>query len=795
MTDPVATPAPQPQDEAWRLARLHELALLDTPPEPLFDTLTRLAASICGAPMAMISLMDAERQWFKSCVGMEGLCELPRGLAFCAATFTDNQLLEVSDAAADPRFATHPMVVGAPHIRFYAGVPLQLADGARIGTLCVVDPQARVLQAAQREQLQAVAAAVIQAIGLRQHTPQAALQARDRLNAEFHALAEACPVGVFKADAQGRCTYTNPAWHRMFGISLSDSLGEGWSRGIHPDDRQGVFEHWRNAIRSGIEVNHTTRSLLPDGSVRWAHARAREVRDSAGQLTGYVGVVVDETERRELERRVQSKHQLLDRAGRMAGVGGWEIELDGRRVIWTDETARIHDREPGYQPTLEEGISYYAPEARVAIEVAVRDCIDTGQAFDVELPLITAKGRHIWVRAQGEAEIVDGKVVRLFGAFQDITPQRAAASHLRDLFEKMPAMVQSTTTDGVLLNVSDLWLFKLGYAREQVVGRHAYEFLSTASREHTRPMVIDELKRLGFVRNVPMQVVRCDGQLLDVQFSAIVQTDNDGRQVSALGIMEDMTETVARRSEAERERRLRQLLEEQAEDLSRLASERRDMLDVLAHEVRQPLNNASAALQSAQALVGEQGDVAAGERLQRAANVMGEITRGLDNTLAAAALLASGRKIAVQDADIGTLLQMVLADLPPAMRARVQVRREGGSRTAAMDSTLMRLALRNLLANALRLSPADAPVEMNVVDSDEPLGLLFEVVDRGPGVSDAVRPHLFERGRRGPGSPGQGLGLYIARRVMELHGGRAELVATTPGRTVFRLLLAPVEGA
>jgi signal transduction histidine kinase len=205
--------------------------------------------------------------------------------------------------------------------------------------------------------------------------------------------------------------------------------------------------------------------------------------------------------------------------------------------------------------------------------------------------------------------------------------------------------------------------------------------------------------------------------------------------------------------------------------------------------VRQPLNNASAALQSAATLLAAKGDEAASARLGRAQGVLGEVLAGVDNTLAAASLLARSGTPALADADIDTLLALVIGDLAPAARDRVRVERLTPTRTALLDLGLVRLALRNLLVNAIAWSPHDAPVLVRVRDSDEPLALLIDVADQGPGIAPGVLTRLFERGARAGPRGGHGLGLFIARRAMALQGGRALVLSSGPGGTVMRLEL------
>lgn len=134
-----------PANEEKRLASLRSLRILDTPPEERFDRLTRLASRIFNVPIALVSLVDAERQWFKSNQGLESTTQGPRNESFCAHAILGDELLEVTDALADPRFSHHPAVVGELGLRYYAGRPLKSPDGMKLGTLCLVDTKPRML--------------------------------------------------------------------------------------------------------------------------------------------------------------------------------------------------------------------------------------------------------------------------------------------------------------------------------------------------------------------------------------------------------------------------------------------------------------------------------------------------------------------------------------------------------------------------------------------------------------------------------------------------------------------------
>jgi len=170
--------------EAARLDALRRYEVLDTPPEPAFDDLARVAALACGTPVALVSLMDEARQWFKARVGLDAN-ETPRSVAFCDhAIRQPDRLLVVPDATADHRFRNNPLVTGDTHIRFYAGAPLVTPEGYAVGTLCAIDRRSRELAPAQAEALATLARQVVTLLELRRE-----VAALTRANAELAAAA------------------------------------------------------------------------------------------------------------------------------------------------------------------------------------------------------------------------------------------------------------------------------------------------------------------------------------------------------------------------------------------------------------------------------------------------------------------------------------------------------------------------------------------------------------------------------------------------------------------------------
>lgn len=213
---------------------------------------------------------------------------------------------------------------------------------------------------------------------------------------------------------------------------------------------------------------------------------------------------------------------------------------------------------------------------------------------------------------------------------------------------------------------------------------------------------------------------------------------------------------------------------------------------LLAHEVRQPLHNAAVALQSAAGTLARSRDPSEAARaIEQAQGVIRRVSATLDNTVAATALLGGEGRLSTVDTDLQVLIDLCLGDLPPEARPRVQVDYRADARSARLEPTLVRLALRNLLTNATLYAPPRTPVTLRVLDSDQPLALVIEVADQGPGIPADLRERIFDEGVRGEQTtvPGYGLGLHVVKRVARLHGGGIAWRANEPQGSVFQLML------
>ena len=213
--------APVPSNEAERLAALKEYHILDTGTEQSYDDITALAAHICKVPIAMISLVDEVRQWFKSRLGVEQQ-QTPREVAFCAHAILQNGPFIVTDAAKDRRLADSTLVTGEPHIRFYAGIPLINPEGLALGTLCVIDHQPRRLTKAQQNALQALSRQVLALLELRRVSTHLA-DALDHVK-QLQGLLPICAWCKRIRDDEGYWSQVEAYFHKSTGADFTHGI-------------------------------------------------------------------------------------------------------------------------------------------------------------------------------------------------------------------------------------------------------------------------------------------------------------------------------------------------------------------------------------------------------------------------------------------------------------------------------------------------------------------------------------------------------------------------------------------
>lgn len=250
---------------------------------------------------------------------------------------------------------------------------------------------------------------------------------------------------------------------------------------LHPDDLPIVGGVFQAALRSPdvpFEVEYRLRTKA--GRWIWCHARGELLRDESSRVYRLAGSTIDITERREAQRRLERTTELLNATQSMAQIGGWEIDPVAGTVFWTDETYRIHDTSPAeYTPTVESAIGFYAPESVPIITEAVQAALEHGQNFDLELELITARGRRIWVRASSSIVMRDGRPAVVRGALQDVTERKRAERSLSETRQQLESLIGNVA--GVLyrcLDDADWTMVFVSDEIEAFSGRPAAEFLA-----------------------------------------------------------------------------------------------------------------------------------------------------------------------------------------------------------------------------------------------------------------------------------------------------------------------------
>lgn len=549
--------APIPEDEASRLRSLIELEILDSGAEAEFDAFTQAAALVCGTPIALLSLVDAERQWFKAKVGLPEAQETPRDISFCAHAILGDGLMEVPDARIDTRFSANPLVTSEPNIRFYAAAPLRLSSGQRVGTLCVIDHQARRLSDQQRQILEKLATAVVHALERRVDT-----RARFLSEARYRALVEASPLGVFATDASGGCTYTNEKWRAIFGLTESQSLGFGWSRSIEQVDREVVFDAWRRAAASGIEFDMTFRLRPQDGIVRHVQTRAKMIQNQNGDIVGHVGTVEDISDRVASALALTLERQRLANIIQSTGVSTWEWHVPTGQLRLNKRWVEVigYTFEELGTVTWDTWASLIHPDDLVHVRQRLaKHFTQEVPSYSCELRMRHRDGRWVWVLDRGRVMSwnADGMPEWMFGTHTEISELKAQAEELA----KSQRFLQRT---GALAGVggwevdlsseeahfSEQILLLLGIERER---RLTMDEVIAIHIPEAQRIVRDAFQRAiatGSTFDLELPCVTTTGDQIWVRLSGTVETD-DQYGAHLVGAFQDITQQIEQRKQIE----------------------------------------------------------------------------------------------------------------------------------------------------------------------------------------------------------------------------------------------------
>jgi len=362
----------------------------------------------------------------------------------------------------------------------------------------------------------------------------------------FRLTFELASIGKSLTAIDGKLKKVNRAFCEMLGYTAQELQEKGFAEVTHPDDVAKSKESVRTLLAGEHPMyRFEKRYIRKDGATVWADVSTMLLRDIAGKPLTFITHIMDITERKKAEDTLRQIHEqlikseeLLKETGRMALVGGWEIDVATLQQVWTDEVYRIHEVEPGFMPTVEDGIRFYVPEARPVIAEAVRRAIELGEPFDVELGLITAKGNRRWVHAIGKAHRVAGKTVKVFGTFQDITEWKksqdllqASETRYRRLFEAAQDGILIVDANiGQIIDVNPFLINMLGFSREQFLETKLWEigfFKDIVANKDN----FEELQKKEYIRYEDLPLETTDGRHIDVEFISNVYTVDDKKVI------------------------------------------------------------------------------------------------------------------------------------------------------------------------------------------------------------------------------------------------------------------------
>ncbi|MES2877174.1 MAG: diguanylate cyclase [Pseudomonadota bacterium] len=290
--------APLPFNEQERLAALQKYGILDTEPEVAFDAMVHLASYICQTPIAAISLVDEQRQWFKAVVGLD-VAETSRNVAFCAHAILHDETMIIRDAKEDERFCDNPLVTSSPDIRFYAGVPLVTAQGQHLGTLCVIDRVPRVLSADQLEAIKVLASNVMAHLDLRLSHKQIRQYIDDLQLAAT--IFEASSDSMIVTDADNRIITVNPAFTTTTGYTISEVVGKSPSMLKSGKQRDEFYQEMWHVLNSIGHWNGEVWNLRKNGELYAEWLSINVIFNPDGSKRMHVAIFSDITKKKQAD--------------------------------------------------------------------------------------------------------------------------------------------------------------------------------------------------------------------------------------------------------------------------------------------------------------------------------------------------------------------------------------------------------------------------------------------------------------------------------------------------------------
>lgn len=756
--------APLPKHEQRRLLALRRFHILDTLREQSFDDLAQLAKLICNTSMALITLIDEDRQWFKSCLGMEGT-ETPRDLAFCAhAIINPEQLLIVEDARADLRFYDHPAVTGEPYIRFYAGAPLITDEGDALGTLCVVDTEPRQLTQLQLDTLTLLARQVMQLLQLRATNELVRQYAEN-----FRSLSDSVPVLIAQLDQERRYIFGNRKYQEWFDIKVEDLLGKTQQEVFGNDYAtprsellqrcyEGELTHFEIALHNGqiLSVDYVPQCASED--------------DTKNNVVGVFIIATDITVQKQQQRALESERQKLqeneERLQTMiSNFPGavYRCENDARWTMLYVSAAAQQLTGHAVEKFIDNSLSMtditHSNDVPVVYE-RVQQALLQKESFHVIYRIQHADSSWRWVEEVGRGVYgADEELKYIDGFIWDITVAEEAhkatllsEQKLSTLYNQAPiAIILNNFADGRFIECNPEFLRMVGYTADEIL-RVRYMDLTPPEYEQADKNELQNLLRTGRYGPYEKHYIHKEGHLIPILLNGVLIETPSGEQ-HIWAFVQDITER------------------------KRIEQMKNEFVSAVSHELRTPLT----------AISGSLGLIISG--------MLGELPTAMSNMLGIAHKNAQRLTLLINDLlDMEKLLagkmdfDLRVQPLLPIIEQSLETNKayadtfgialilhtELTEVLVNVDAQRLQQVMANFISNAVKFSPADKPVEIHLRRQSEQIELA--VVDHGPGVSEEFRSRIFQKFAQADSSDsrqrgGTGLGLAISKAFVERMGG------------------------
>ncbi len=606
--------------------------------------------------------------------------------------------------------------------------------------------------------------------------------------ARLAALVQSTDDAIIGSTPEGVIESWNAAAERMYGYTEAEIVGRPIDVLVFLD-RAGPMAEQLAQIRRGRRIDHFQAvHCTKQGRELRVSVRLSPVKDETGKLIGLSMIARDVGRERDIEKALQQRESLLREAGRIARVGGWEYDVRSGELAWTEEVYRIHEVPLAHRPSAEEAVDFYAPEARPIIRQAVRAAAERGKPFDVELPLITAKGAHRWIHAIGRPVTEDGRVVKVAGIFQDVTERKRSERELvqserryRLLFEmESDALFMIERDSGRILMANPSAARMYGYSQGALEQMKIVDL--SAEPEKTSKTTGEE-----FATTVPLRYHRKqDGTVFPVEIS--IRTFLwEGRLVHLEAIRD-----ISRRLKDQEALRA---AKDEAEAANRSKSE---FLANVSHEIRTPM---TAILGFADLLADPRlpGDT----RKRHVATIQknGRTLLRLINDILDLSKIEAGR-IDIKNGPVA--LPVVVDDvlsvvLPELQRKELWLRVAYDSSLPSViqtDAVRLRQILVNLVGNAVKFTEQGSVTITSRSTAASGGGRTVEitVADTGIGIGRDRIGEIFEPFTQIDSSDtrrfgGTGLGLAVSRRLARMLGGDIEVQSEPGVGSVFHLTL------